>query len=426
MKFIKKINLILISLSLMFIPLKSVTCIYKEYNLSPKTIIVLGDQHLLSLNYNDQATRNQAMNLEKISSEILISWFKEIGSKNIKTNLILEGDPDFPFDNLDTIQTLSSVEKYFRSNFSYGNINAVFADNRTRIFRLLGHVHRVCFELTSNPQLEKLLLLSTRLQDEVKKTKREESEKEIGKKISVKEYLDHSGKIIETLNSKNLDLNIADKEKDYIDSKLKFINSDFIDIKSELDKYNPTIHLTDALIDLIIVNLVSSERARNFYLKFTNFVHNTVVEMNFLLHLFEKIKNYDQIIILVGGNHIGVIDDFIKIMGFTENLNNQAIGNKLTEYPNNIKMPISESRLIKLLNNSFNGNYNIQLETLISKQLSNINQTDSKTSNQNTNCANSGCNNINCTLKCSRCKKAYYCSRECQKNHWQSHRRNCG
>lgn len=38
-------------------------------------------------------------------------------------------------------------------------------------------------------------------------------------------------------------------------------------------------------------------------------------------------------------------------------------------------------------------------------------------------CAN--CSADKCTKKCGRCKKAYYCSAECQKAHWQKHKQDC-
>ena len=28
-------------------------------------------------------------------------------------------------------------------------------------------------------------------------------------------------------------------------------------------------------------------------------------------------------------------------------------------------------------------------------------------------------------LKCSRCRKAFYCNKQCQKNHWNEHKLNC-
>lgn len=43
-------------------------------------------------------------------------------------------------------------------------------------------------------------------------------------------------------------------------------------------------------------------------------------------------------------------------------------------------------------------------------------------------CANSDCHNgqIDCTKRCSNCKKVFYCSAACQKQDWKRHRHNCG
>lgn len=35
------------------------------------------------------------------------------------------------------------------------------------------------------------------------------------------------------------------------------------------------------------------------------------------------------------------------------------------------------------------------------------------------------CSKPNCTKRCSECKNIYYCSKECQKNHWNVHKKNC-
>ena len=41
-------------------------------------------------------------------------------------------------------------------------------------------------------------------------------------------------------------------------------------------------------------------------------------------------------------------------------------------------------------------------------------------------CANGeiGCSNA-ATLRCSRCKNIWYCSKECQKKHWSTHKKQC-
>jgi hypothetical protein len=35
------------------------------------------------------------------------------------------------------------------------------------------------------------------------------------------------------------------------------------------------------------------------------------------------------------------------------------------------------------------------------------------------------CKKPNCIQKCSRCKKVYYCTKECQKSHWTEHKKVC-
>lgn len=39
-------------------------------------------------------------------------------------------------------------------------------------------------------------------------------------------------------------------------------------------------------------------------------------------------------------------------------------------------------------------------------------------------CANSNCRKL-ATKRCSKCKKARYCSRECQSAHWSTHKKYC-
>jgi hypothetical protein len=39
-------------------------------------------------------------------------------------------------------------------------------------------------------------------------------------------------------------------------------------------------------------------------------------------------------------------------------------------------------------------------------------------------CRRSGCSNVG-THRCSRCREAKYCSRECQKSAWGQHKQNC-
>ena len=40
-------------------------------------------------------------------------------------------------------------------------------------------------------------------------------------------------------------------------------------------------------------------------------------------------------------------------------------------------------------------------------------------------CANCDDRNISVLKACSGCKKAYYCCRKCQEDHWTNHKANC-
>ena len=40
-------------------------------------------------------------------------------------------------------------------------------------------------------------------------------------------------------------------------------------------------------------------------------------------------------------------------------------------------------------------------------------------------CAASGCDRVDCSSVCVRCRLVYYCSRDCQRSHWKEHKRHC-
>lgn len=194
--------------------------------------------------------------------------------------------------------------------------------------------------------------------------------------------------------------------------RIKKIYSDaLVQVISYFVKTDPTISLELALLDIIS----SCETFSGAFKKCMELEHLLLVnidyvfaDIGFLNYILEQQDKCSKIIFLAGAKHVSNIANHLQKLGYVI-LNQQnaiiELGDAMFIDKNKLKITSKESNtcLKMFLDPAFPSNP-VQLSQCSWCKITN----DEKK-----------------PLICSRCKKAYYCNRTCQKNHWFWHKDRC-
>jgi len=154
---------------------------------------------------------------------------------------------------------------------------------------------------------------------------------------------------------------------------------------------------------------MSIELMRSQYIKLLSLV-TTIADVGFLMASLESLNSGDNLIFYAGNMHAVQLKESMTALGFEK-----VFGYGMLSYDKQIDIPVasrfSSSEITDMcarVNSFFCPQDNESgFKNSVTHSCSNCGKSDKK------------------LLRCGRCKKVYYCSRDCQSKDWVTHRRNC-
>lgn len=196
------------------------------------------------------------------------------------------------------------------------------------------------------------------------------------------------------------------------DSNKYIITSSFI---LDIDNNN-RVRFTNSFASSIALSNSSIFFAKDNTIKVLNLSTWIIDQLDLLqLQILEK---------LINANPETALDFYeINIYKFSENMQHyieRYLYNRLIEYYLTLDKQVSGSDIRQIVYDYLgqqNVKASIKANVQASKSITDKNQRSLEI------CSN--CKKDNCTLRCAKCQLAYYCSKECQKSHWTTHRDFC-
>lgn len=347
---------------------------------------------------------------DQAEAAIIFSWLSQIAKVKKLTNCILEASHFDLETRKELINNSKKEGKYLglfydlplyaqAKNYQDGNLHFQFGDIQTGLIRNLSEF----FTLFKDP----LFGVPGAIKIFNKQIKGMVGEQ------SLEKYFEEVEKLKEQLSKKIADLKIPSHGQVFVENLLATINSKIAEWKSvlALDRYNVKQPFVDLFQEMDETSICPNSIHLHGFCWFYP-ISNALKSLGFIIEFFENINNFDQIIFFCGNQHAIVLQNFLKALGFSLIYQRGT----LEDLPSKYKGPqISLEKFNAFLNGAFSDNFDFTALKLSEKE-------ESKTE-KDAICAQ--CKKTDASKRCARCKKVYYCSAECQKSHWKTHKSVC-
>ena len=371
-------------------------CLYQKATMK---VIVAGDYHV-----NMTSPENTLTKIDTRDFHILNSWIEnKLSDCPIKTHISIEAlewdlNHKQPYRKNIYLGLLYDLSYFAKdNNYMKGNVSFAFVDGRERATRSLvsfwifadQHKHNddLLDWLSNGNEILTTLGGNPSLNEVIKETQ---------------ELINKLEKYLQCIDSQRI-VELVDKSiiHNYIS---QLINS----LKNELESMQTTY--TQEMLDMPFVDLftymilTTNEQVFDVTSSIYSFGHRAA-EAGMILGLLSSFENYDQQVIIVGHDHAIEIHRFLEKCGFNicYKEGRQTKTNDANPYL------FERTKLESLLNTSFENTETPETKATIQK-ISRI-------------CAT--CHKPDAKNRCGTCKAVYYCSRNCQKNHWLKHKELC-
>lgn len=365
----------------------SIVNTYNLYTKGNKQVLILGNIHA------QDDSESERIKIDKLHKAVFFEWLSKLEKSQQNINFIIEGsktDKESFRNSADKYQCLCvELPIYANKNIKSGNVAYTLADCRT---------DRLRFSLIDQIMRFRQIIYRNNVFDY---------------NFFTKYYKKNYDEIFGLY-----DLNDFFEELNIIKENLKKLVNDnlyLLNLYAELEK-----HIKNALtsakhlnIDLYSnVSEICTDESKfldfsQWFLKFIDPIDTILPDIGFLTSLVNGLNKFDYIIIYCGQAHVLNVKKYLINQGFVSTL--QAGAEETNPFDVDYKNYFKSDHLKKLLESTFN----------IDKESS-----EAKTSKSaNKTCA--VCAKENCTNRCGACKAVYYCSTNCQKEHWTVHKTNC-
>jgi len=371
--------------------LKSAFESYALFQKGAQKVLILGDVHACGA-----APESQKARLDQQDSEIIYSFIEKTSKMSSKSKFILESS-EWYLSHIESYYKLFAYQDLYHSlpyyarenNCLIGTIAFNLADNRSTIVHNLVQI----FSLLDSPKYR----------DPIEFCIAKDHLKELfGEQGTIKDFFKEIEILIELLKTK-LENNISSEIGSFLEGML-----------SKIEKYKKIGKLSfteeefkTSYADVFAARFLTSQNINSLFGPLYQWIlplTDNIVDAHFITETIEALKDHNQVILFVGNNHALALHNFLKHLNFEteciQGLTTKSKGPAVFAGPR-----FDRNNLTNFLSNVFS-------ESSADEQEKQI-----------TNCAK--CNKANCTKKCSLCKLSYYCSVECQKKNWSSHKLVC-
>jgi len=360
---------------------------YALFQKDGQKVLILGDIHASS-----QPPESPLARLDAQDSKIIFSFIKNIASLSEPTKFIVEAsESDLKLkENLRKL--CSHKDLYYElpyyarmNNYQIGQISFCLGDNRYGASRNFIEM----FSLLDNNSFRVPEIFYS-IKDKVKLL--------LGESGTINDYFKEIKIIIKQIKE-----TIHDDSFSEITEFLKNILDQALEYKKTGKRSFTNEELETSYVDVFASRFLESKDINSLTKPLYEWIlplSDNLLDGNLIIETVKSLKSYNQVILFTGNNHAIALHEFLKNYGF-ESICIRGLCNKNKGSAPFIGARFDRNSLSSFLSNVFSEN----------------------TTQPLTNCAQ--CNKQNCAKKCGNCKQSYYCSIECQKRHWPTHKTDC-
>jgi len=364
---------------------------YALFQKDGQKVLVLGDIHALGLNPESSLAK-----LDTVDSAIIYPFTKMLSTSVNPSTFILESSEDYLsrtealFSTGQFIDIFHALPNFARSNnYSLGSVSFNLGDNCPTIVQNLIEM----FKLLNEPMFKDPDVFFSgkeRLKDFFKDH------------ATVQNIFDEIKKLITRLK-----IDINNERFSTIASTLNGLLKTIQSYKKHGKASFTSNELRTSYIDVFASRYINTRNINSLFAPLYAWILplvDNLTDANFIIETAKALENNNLVILFVGNNHAIALHKFLIESNF-EPITIQGLTTKSSGPVEFQGSRFDRDELKVILSNIVN-------EHSIDKSSTTIKH-----------CA--VCNKPDSAKRCSRCKQTCYCSVECQKKHWSSHKSEC-